>query len=153
MEPLSPMSRSTKPSTADTGRLFLDTSGIYALLVRQDERHERAREILQAAAQHRRLLVTSDYVLDETITLLRARGHGHLVRPLLDMLKASQALRLEWMNGERFAGALAVLQRQGVPAVSFTDCFSFLLMRELELTEALSSDVHFRAAGFMPLLA
>jgi predicted nucleic acid-binding protein len=36
---------------------------------------------------------------------------------------------------------------------SFTDCFSFILMRELRLREALSKDQHFRDAGFTPLLA
>ena len=35
---------------------------------------------------------------------------------------------------------------------SFTDCFSFWVMRTLKLRDALSADVHFRHAGFHPLL-
>jgi uncharacterized protein len=36
---------------------------------------------------------------------------------------------------------------------SFTDCCSFLLMRELGLRDALTTDKHFTAAGFRALLA
>jgi hypothetical protein len=38
-------------------------------------------------------------------------------------------------------------------AWSFTDCFSFVVMRGLRLREALSKDRHFRSAGSTPLLA
>jgi predicted nucleic acid-binding protein len=36
---------------------------------------------------------------------------------------------------------------------SFTDCVSFVVMKELRLTDALATDNHFRIAGFDPLLA
>jgi predicted nucleic acid-binding protein len=36
---------------------------------------------------------------------------------------------------------------------SFTDCFSFIVMRGMRMAEALSKDKHFKAAGFSPLLA
>ena len=35
---------------------------------------------------------------------------------------------------------------------SLTDCFSFVLMQRLGLTEALTSDLHFEQAGFKALL-
>ena len=35
---------------------------------------------------------------------------------------------------------------------SFTDCTSFVVMKELRLREALATDHHFRIAGFVPLL-
>ena len=36
---------------------------------------------------------------------------------------------------------------------SFADCVSFVVMKELRLTDALATDTHFRIAGFNPLLA
>lgn len=71
------MPKSTRlPTRAET---FVDTSGFYALLVRGDAAHGRANAILKRAAQARSRFVTTDYVLDETATLLKARGHGLLV--------------------------------------------------------------------------
>src|SRR5207302_1400621 len=66
------MRKSTKLSTAIEA--FVDTSGFFALLVKQDPMHARAAAILARAAQKRSRFVTSDYVLDETATLLKARG-------------------------------------------------------------------------------
>ena len=44
-------------------------------------------------------------------------------------------------------------ERRGfVDTNSFTDCTSFLLMKELGLREALTKDAHFAEAGFVPLL-
>ena len=57
----------------------MDTSGFYALVVKKDHMHLRARDILQEASRERALFVTSDYVLDETATLLNARGYAHLL--------------------------------------------------------------------------
>lgn len=36
---------------------------------------------------------------------------------------------------------------------SLTDCISFVVMQEEQLTEALTADRHFEQAGFKPLLA
>jgi len=35
----------------------------------------------------------------------------------------------------------------------FPDCFNFIFMNELRLRETWSKDVHFKSAGFNPLLA
>jgi hypothetical protein len=59
---------------------FVDTSGFYALLVTQDDRHEAASHFLRQAAERRQRFITTDYVIDETLTLLKARGHRHLLK-------------------------------------------------------------------------
>src|SRR2546425_936701 len=94
------MKKSTKSSTkAET---FVDTSGFFAILVQRDQHHGRAREWLAEAARTRRRSVTTDYILDETATLLKARGHGHLVEALFKTVFASAACRVEWMDSDRF---------------------------------------------------
>ena len=133
-------------------RVFIDSSGFFALLVRDDDRHAEADRTLQEAARRGRLFVTSDYVLDETATLLKARGRGHLVKPLLDRVFQGEACQVEWMDPARFAGTQSFFLKHSDHAWSFTDCFSFVLMRELRLREALTKDAHFREAGFRPLL-
>ena len=71
------MKKSTRSSTAtDT---FADTSGFYALLVMRDPMHARAKAILAESARSGGRFVTTDYILDETATLLKARGDSQLL--------------------------------------------------------------------------
>jgi predicted nucleic acid-binding protein len=144
------MKKSTGSSTR--ARSFVDTSGFYALLVMSDSFHSRAGEILKRAARYGGRFVTSDYVLDESATLLRARGHGHLTEALFRTVFASAACEIEWMDSDRFERTRQFFAKHHDKSWSFTDCFSFLVMRDFGMRDALSSDAHFRQAGFNPLL-
>jgi len=132
--------------------IFVDTSGFYALLVKSDDRHAAADRHLREAQRRRRRFVTSDYVLDETATLLKARGHVHLLRTFFDTVLASDACRVEWTDAERFDAVRAFFLKHADQAWSFTDCLSFSIMKEWRLREALTKDGHFQAAGFAVLL-
>jgi uncharacterized protein len=144
------MKKSIKSSTK--AEAFVDTSGFYALLQEGDDMHSRCVNILAQAATSGARFVTSDYILDETATLLRARGHGHLIRAFFDAVVASRALRIEWMDPERFGKTRLFFLKHHDKGWSFTDCFSFHLMHTLQIQDALTKDDHFRQAGFNPLL-
>lgn len=131
---------------------FVDTSGFYALLVRSDRMHDRARDLLAAASRSRGRFVTTDYILDETATLLRARGQTHLTDVFFKTVFASAACRVEWMDPDRFSLTRRFFLKHQDKEWSFTDCFSFWLMGHLRLRDALTTDEHFRQAGFQPLL-
>jgi uncharacterized protein len=144
------MKRSTASSTS--AETFVDTSGFYALLVKRDHRHARAEEILSHAALVGERFVTTDYVLDETATLLKVRGLGHLVPALFESVFTSAACRVEWMDPDRFDHTRRFVLKHHDQDWSFTDCFSFWLMRQLGTREVLTTDEHFGQAGFNPLL-
>src|SRR5437762_5949065 len=129
------MSRSMRFSMAN--EIFADSSGFFALLVKADDRHSAASRLLHGASRRRRF-VTSDYVLDETATLLKARGHAHLLRAFFDRVLTSDACQVEWTDPDRFDAARAFFLKHADQAWSFTDCLSFLLMKELRLREALT---------------
>ena len=132
--------------------IFADTSGFYALLVKRDEKHAQARAILQMAARERRAFVTTDHVLDETATLLKARGCGHLLSDFFDTVLASDACLVEWTDAERFHTAKDQFLKYLDQPWSFTDCVSFRIMKERRLQDALTKDAHFQQAGFVALL-
>lgn len=48
-------------------------------------------------------------------------------------------------------GRAAILFRYRDNDFSFTDCTRFALMRELRLRQALTTDAHFKQAGFQTL--
>lgn len=132
--------------------IFVDTGGFYALLVQGDDRHGEAVEFLERAGRRRRRMVTTDYVIDETATLLGARGLGWLASRLFGTVRGSRVLRVEWMTPERFEETAELFLRRPGRGWSFTDCASFVVMRELGLRDALARDAHFAEAGFVPLL-
>jgi predicted nucleic acid-binding protein len=83
---------------------------------------------------------------------LKVRQHGKLVAALFEVIFSSKACRVEWMDHDRFAQTLRFFNKHEDKDWSFTDCFSFLLMKEQKITQALTKDEHFRQAGFRPLL-
>jgi hypothetical protein len=133
--------------------VFIDTSGFYACLVKGDDRHQEAAAFLSKSARTKRGFVTTDYVLDEAATLLKARGHRHLSDKLFDRIYRSISCRVEWMDPQRFDETRHFFAKHADQKYSFTDCFSFCVMKDLRLKEALTKDDHFRTAGFQPLLA
>ena len=132
--------------------VFMDSAGFLALWDASDD-HHRAAVGLQAelAREHRRFL-TTEYVADETATLLLVRhSHGAAV-DFLETIERSEALRLEWIDPARFHAASDWFRKHTGKAWSFTDCVSFAVMRELRVRDAFTTDRHFRQAGFVPLL-
>ena len=132
--------------------VFIDTSGFYALLVKRDTMHATARGILQQASSNLTHFITTDYVIDEIATLLQVKGCGHLLPGFFDMLNETEACTIQWMDQERFSRVQSAFLKHSDHVWSFTDCFSFAVMKELRLTEALTKDKHFREAGFKVLL-
>ncbi len=144
------MKKSTPSSTAR--EVFIDTSGFYALLVAADEQHPRAAQILKTAAGRSARFLTTDYVLDETVTLLVARGHRQLIAAFLRTTLDSSACRIEWTDAARFSETTTLLLKHQDRPWSFTDCLSFVVMKALHLRDALTKDVNFEQAGFAALL-
>ena len=132
--------------------LLIDTSGFFAILTKRDPHHESAENVLRRARKEKRRLITSDYVLDETATLLKARGEGRLMEQLFQHVFDSLACRVEWMDDQRFAIVRGFFLKHSDQSWSFTDCFSVCLMREFQLRDALTSDRHFEQVGFVALL-
>lgn len=132
--------------------IFVDTSGFYAVLVSRDNAHDAALALLQEAQAVSQTFLSTDYVLDETATLLKARGHAHLLREFFDRVLSSSACRITWTDSVRFDKTRRFFLKHRDQHWSFTDCVSFTVMKELRLKQALTKDSHFTQAGFERLL-
>ena len=129
--------------------IFVDTSAWLAVSDIRDGNH------ILALAEHKDLvsgkvgrLITTDYVLDETLTLLRKRTGPEAARRFLDGLEASRSVQVVWVGQNHFNVAKAEFLDQGSRAWSFTDCTSFAVMRELGIACAFAFDGDFLEAGF-----
>ncbi len=94
------------------------------------------------------LLVTTDYVIDETLTLIRMGLGIAAAEAWWAQIEGSSRVRPETIDALRAEKARSVFFRHRDKDFSFTDCTSFVVMRELRLKEALTTDRHFRQMGF-----
>ena len=130
----------------------MDSAGFLALWDAGDQHHAAARRLHEHLVRKQRRFLTTEYVADETITLLLIRHSRRAALDFLDTVERSEALRLEWIDPARFHAAAGWFRRHADKEWSFTDCVSFAVMRELRINDAFTTDHHFRQAGFTPLL-
>jgi predicted nucleic acid-binding protein len=131
--------------------LFVDTAGWMACADGADPAHARACRARDAALEKGRLLVTTDYVVDEALTLLRMRLGLAAAGRWWRQLDGSSRVRWEWIDPTRVARARTVFFRQRDKDYSFTDCTSLIVIRELRLKQVLTTDRHFRQMGLQVL--
>jgi len=132
--------------------VFADTSALYALVDRNDAGHAAAKRAVGRLVDTDRRIVTTDYIVAETVNLGDARGGALVANRVLDLVEQSSGIRLEWIGTDRFDAAKVFFRKHSDHGYSFTDCTSFVVMRELRLADALTTDRHFREAGFTVLL-
>jgi uncharacterized protein len=128
--------------------VFVDTGAWVALQYRRDQYHSRARTVLRRLRSDGLGLVTTEWVMAESVTLLKARG---AVDHALTFGEAVQAGRLGYMvesTAERRRRAWELFTRYRDRRVSWVDCASFAVMEELGLNRFFGFDDDFVRAGF-----
>jgi predicted nucleic acid-binding protein len=138
------MARSPSP-------VFLDTAYVYALVNTRDEWHDAAVRWERRLAAEQRRLVTTEFVLVEIadgLAAVRFRAQAAAIAAV----QGSSLVQIVPASSQLFAAALELYRNRADKGWGLTDCSSFVVMDEQHLTEALTTDEHFRQAGFRPLL-
>ena len=131
------------------GMLFVDTSGWYAAFNRAERAHEAVRQALAQARASLRPIVTSDYVVDETLTLVRMRIGHRIAVEVGDAVWRRGGAEVIDVEPSVKESAWQIFRRYREHALSFTDCTSAALMRERGIDEVLTLDRHFTVLGFV----
>ena len=131
--------------------LFVDTAGWMACADAGDPSHGSACKARDTVLEQGALFVTTDYVMDETLTLIRMRLGLPAARAWWEQVEGSSRVRWEWVGMERAEKARKAFFRYRDKKYSFTDCTSFVVMQELRLKVALTTDQHFGQMGFQLL--
>lgn len=129
--------------------IFVDTSAWFAHAIPDDEHHE---EALGWVRQNRLLLVTTDYIIDETLTLLRARAQTLRATQLGELLFSGNLAQMHYLSQDDIQHAWQVFRQYTDKEWSFTDCTSRVVMEELGITDAFFFDQHFRQFGTVAVL-
>jgi len=131
--------------------VFVDAWGRMALGHRRDPRHQEMRRFYQELRDRRVPVYTSDYVLDEVITLLfRCELFSEAVRFAEGLFSAAGLghVIVERVTSDRFAAAWELRKRfQDKPRISFTDLVSMVIMQQRGIPLVLTEDEHFFQVG------
>ena len=130
-------------------QVFVDTIVIISLFDKRDSHHMEAKELLEIIKEKKIRLITSDYVFDESVTIAMSHvGHDVAVR-LGELIFSSRVIRLVWLNESSKKRAWDYFKRHSDKKYSFTDCTSFVLMKEKGIHYYCAFDEHFNKAGFI----
>ena len=131
--------------------IFVDTWGWLALRDRNEFRHEDVKAFYREFREQNGIAYTSDYVLDETITLFFKRLPFKTAKDSvakIDEAAEKGYLQVEWVTPERFEMAKILrLKYQDKPKISFTDLTSMVIMEELGIKNIITGDDHFTHVG------
>lgn len=129
--------------------IFVDTGAFLARHLSRDQHHAVATAAWAKLASQKARLVTSNFVIDETLTLLARRTDPAFAVQRGRALYASTSLTILRPDSADEVAALERMHKLADHEVSFTDAVSFVLMARHGLTTAFTFDRHFADAGFL----
>lgn len=128
--------------------IFIDTSAFIALYLKGDSFHPQAIEFLKEV-QRKTTFLTSNFILDEVYTFLRANKGKKVAVDFAEFLaQNAEVVKLRRISLEDEKEAFGYFKKYDFSGLSFTDCTSFALMKRLEIKEVFTFDQHFSKAGF-----
>ncbi|UXE63537.1 MAG: PIN domain-containing protein [Woronichinia naegeliana WA131] len=132
--------------------LFIDTSAFYAIADSSDQRHQAA-SLFSDYAVGKYRFVTTNYILDELYTLLLAHIGYHIAvtyQREIDKLITAEILQVIWIDEAIAYQAWQIFEKFNLDKEwSFTDCTSYVVMKQRGVTEAFTLDHHFSQMGFI----
>jgi len=134
--------------------LFIDTSGWGNLFDSSQPYHFQATEIYLSAKAEDQKVITTNYVIVELVSLLISplRVPRQKIIQFISGLKLSPYLKIIHIDASLDDQAWQFFQKHQDKDWSLVDCSSFVIMNQINIAEALTSDHHFEQAGFIRLL-
>jgi predicted nucleic acid-binding protein len=123
--------------------VFVDTSGFYAAINRNDRNHDAAVALFGRGVEESWKLITSNFVLAETHALILTRLGRELATAWLRGVPAA-IMRVSQQDEEK---AVRIILGYRDKAFSYCDATSFALIERLRIRSVMAFDVHFRQYG------
>lgn len=130
-------------------QLFVDTSFVIGLINDKDQYHAKA--VSFSHEFNNAPLITTDAVLFEVGNAL-AKDFKQEATKIIKILRESVNAEVIPIDQDLFDKAFEFYQKYKDKTWGLVDCISFVVMRERNLTDALTSDKHFVQAGFNALM-
>lgn len=133
--------------------IFVDTSAWVAIEDKKDINHLKALQYKMQLLESQRRLITTNYILDETFTLmLLDLGYTRTInfKQKLDYLINSNLVIVGFITPDIEKAGWEVFERYNKDKTwSFTDCTSKVIMDIFGIDEAFTFDRHFEQMSFI----
>lgn len=133
------------------GSVFVDTSAWVGAFVARDQHHEAAARALEELGEEGTKLITTDYVLAETVTRLRRQADVEHAGSVWDELESGELAQVLDVTPGHRAEARRIFGKFRELPLSLVDCVSFAVMNSLGVRRALTFDSDFTKAGYVVL--
>lgn len=130
-------------------KTFLDTSFVIALINDKDQYYKQAQKL--SPIYIRDFLITTDAVLLEIGNALARDFRAEAVE-IIKILRNSNKTEVVKIDSDSFEKGLEICEKYRDKNWGLIDCISFVVMKEQNIKDALTSDRHFVQAGFRALL-
>ena len=128
-------------------KVFVDTGGWAGLFGASDQNHKKALAIFDGLKRVKALLYTSDYIIDETLTLAMVRG-SHAQSVLVgEALFESALVKIVHVAPDHLKGSWELFQKYKDKHFSFTDVTTLEIMKVLGIDKIFSFDREFKKVG------
>ena len=127
-------------------KIFVDTSGLYALISTQDQASKLAVTTWESAIERGDILLTNNYVLVECFALTQNRLGIEFARALQSNIMPF--LQVDWIGEQQHTSSVNNLFTANRRQLSLVDCCSFETMRRLGIETVFTFDEHFHEQGF-----
>ncbi|MBD2330080.1 PIN domain-containing protein [Alkalinema sp. FACHB-956] len=131
-------------------RLFLDTAFIQALLNPRDDYHNQAKQLFPRVRVASEVWIT-EAIFAEVGNALSAFNRNGAVQ-FIQQCYRTDNIKIVSVDTELLMQALALYQSRSDKTWGLTDCISFIVMQQHNLTDAVTGDRHFLQAGFRALM-
>lgn len=136
-------------------RVFVDSGPFISFCIPKDQYYSQARSVINVLLKQHAQLITTEYVVNEAATYLLTsiRGGYHRATLFLDWLeRQSMGIHTEWIGKDRFQKTITVFRRFNKDKTwSFTDCSSYVVIKELKIDKVFTFDEHFKEMGLSVL--
>ncbi len=128
--------------------IYIDTGAFIARHLKRDQYHDSAIKCWNILQTHNERYFTSNFVLDETFTLLgRRAGYKFAAQRARNIFLSDTITILRPVREDELL-AIDLFEKYSNLEVSYTDCISFVLMSRNRIDRVFSFDRHFELAGF-----
>ncbi|MTI59391.1 MAG: PIN domain-containing protein [Firmicutes bacterium] len=133
-------------------KIFIDTGAWIACMNKSDIHHQSSVSYMMELRKKQIPLITSNYVIDETLTWFSYHNLHDIAVKVMGLWQEAEknnSLKIYWVDKAISKEAWEIFYKFSEHRLSFTDCTSFAICKEIKVQKIFGFDSHFNMLGFL----